>query len=339
MECRRWSLASGLEGETTYATLYQAPEVEPLGVTDAEAAAFLRARFDGEAGVVASVGRGEWSKAYRFRRAGRDYIIRFSALDEDFAKDRLAACYTSRDLPVPPIIELGEAFDGFYAISERVLGDYLDELDEPAMRAVLPALLASLDATRLADVSGSTGHGIWGVDGNAPHPTWRAALLDVVNDRPEDRTHGWRERLASSPTGAGPFEEAHRRCQAVVDQVPEKRHLIHSDLLHDDVLVSGSRISAVLDWGCSMYGDFLYDVAWFSFWSPWYAAWRDIDFVSEAARHYELIGLEVSRLEERVRCYELHIGLSGQAYCAFAGHWDDLEWTAHRTLAVADETR
>lgn len=310
-----------------------------MGVTEAEAAAFLRARFSGEADALASIGKGEWSKAYCFRRAGRDYIIRFSAFDEDFAKDRLAARYTCHDLPIPPIIELGEAFDGFYAISERVLGVYMDELDEPTMRAVFTSLFAALDATRLADLSGSRGYGIWGADGNAPHPTWRAALLDVVNDRPEDRTHGWRERLASSPTGAGPFEEALRRFQAVVDQAPEKRHLIHSDLLHDNVLVSGSRINAVLDWGCSMYGDFLYDIAWFSFWSPWYPAWRDIDFVSEAARHYESIGLETPQLEERVRCYELHIGLSGQAYCAFAGHWADLDWTARRTLAVAEETR
>jgi hygromycin-B 4-O-kinase len=120
-----------------------------------------------------------------------------------------------------------------------------------------------------------------------------------------------------------------------VDGVPEERYLIHSDLLHFNVLVSGDRIAAVLDWGDAKYGDFLYDLAWFSFWSAWYRAWDGIDFVREAKRHFESIGLVVPHLAERVRCYELHIGLSGQAYCAFAGHWDDLKWTAQRTAAVA----
>ena len=51
----------------------------------------------------------------------------------------------------------------------------------------------------------------------------------------------------------------------------QERHLIHSDLLNYNVLVADGRISAVIDWGCAMYGDFLYDLAWFEFWAPWYA--------------------------------------------------------------------
>lgn len=308
-------------------------------MTDAHATAFLLARFGGDASAPTRVGRGEWSKAYSYSVAGTGYIIRFSSLNEDFEKDRIAARYGSRDLPIPPIIELGEAFDGFYAISERVAGGYIDEVDNRRMRALLPSLFAVLDAARLADISESSGYGFWGVDGNARHSTWRDALLDVVNDRPTDRTNGWRKRLAASPTGTGSFDEAFRRLQTAVDCVPLQRHLIHSDLLHHNVLVSHERITAVIDWGCSMYGDFLYDIAWFSVWAPWYRAWDGIDFAAEAIRHYESSGLLVPDLEERLHCYELHIALGGQAYQAFAGHWDDLDWTARRTIAVIDRRR
>jgi hygromycin-B 4-O-kinase len=304
-------------------------------VSDPQAEAFLVERFGGGIGDVSSIGEGEWSRAYAFRRAGRDYIVRFSALEEDFAKDRLAARYGSRDLPIPRIVEMGAAFDGFYAISERAPGGYLDVLDRVQMRAVLPALSAALDAARLVDLSATVGYGIWGADGTAPHPTWRAALLDVVNDRPTDRTHGWRERLAASPTGSGPFDEAFGHLRSLVGACPEDRHLIHSDLLHYNVLVAGDRITAVIDWGCSMYGDFLYDVAWFAFWAPWYPAWQGIDFAREAARHYESIGLDVPHFEERLRCCQIHIGLMGQAYSAFKGRWADVDATARRTLEVA----
>ena len=311
----------------------------PGVVSAAQAEAFLVARFGRAVGAVPRIGQGEWSKAYAFRHAGSDYIVRFSGLQEDFLKDRLAAGYGSRDLPIPQVIEVGEAFGGFYAISQRAFGTYLDTLGQAQMRELLPALFAALDAARLVDLSASVGYGIWGTDGAAPHPTWQAALLDVANDGPTDRLHGWRERLAASPTGSGPFAEALGYLRALVEYAPEERHLIHSDFLNYNVLVSGDRISAVIDWGCSMYGDFLYDLAWFCFWLPWYPAWRGIDFRREAAHHYASVGLDVPHFEQRLRCYQVHIGLRDQAYNAFKGRWAELDATARRTLEVAKPNR
>jgi hygromycin-B 4-O-kinase len=304
-------------------------------VNDTHVAAFLRTRFGSDVSEVSTIGQGQWSQAYAFRRAGAGYVARFSALREDFEKDRLAARFASPVLPVPLIVEVGEAFGGFYAVSERAYGDSLDTLDRAQMRSVLPSLLAALDAARVVDVSPSVGYGIWGADGTAPHATWPAALLDAANDRPASRTHGWRAQLERSPTGPGPFEEGYQRLQLLVAYCPEERHLIHGDLLANNVVVEGDRITAVLDWGCSMYGDFLYDVAWFLFWSPWYPAWKGIDFRGEAVRHYESIGLQVPHVEERLRCYQVHIGLGGQAYNAFRGRWTELDATVRRTLEVA----
>jgi hygromycin-B 4-O-kinase len=285
--------------------------------------------------LATRLGMGVWSRAFAFRRAGRDYVIRFGAHREDFDKDRLAARYAGPALPIPRVVELGQAFGGHYAISERVLGGYLDDVDESQMRALLPSLFAALDAARLADLSGTTGYGLWGADGTAPQPSWRAALLDVAHDRPADRIHGWRERLLASPVGSGPFEEAYGHLLALADRVPETRHLIHSDLLHYNVLVEAGRVSGVLDWGCGMYGDWLYDLAWLCFWQPWYPAWRRIDFRAEAARHYAAIGLDVPLFDERLRCCQIHIGLASQAYQAYAGDWADLRDTVRCTLGVA----
>ena len=188
---------------------------------------------------------------------------------------------------------------------------------------------------RLADLSHTTGYGGWDAAGNAPYASWRAALLDVTGDRPGDRIHGWRARLAASAVGGEPFDAAYRRLESLADDLPDLRCLIHSDLLHYNVLVEGDRISGVLDWGCAMTGDFLYDLAWFSFWQPWYPAWQRIDFVQEARRHYAAIGLAVPAFEQRLRCCQLHIGLAGMAYQAYAGDWVNLEGTARRTMDLA----
>jgi hygromycin-B 4-O-kinase len=304
-------------------------------VSSEQAEAFLRRRFGAGVDAVPVARQGEWSRAYAFRHDARDYIIRFSALGEDFRKDVLATRFASPALPIPAIIEIGETDDGFYAISERVPGSFLDELDPSGMRTLLPSLFAALDAMREAHLAGTTGYGIWGADGDAPHASWRAALLDVAYDRPGDRIHGWRDRLVAAPTGSQPFEQAYGRLGELIGSCPEERHLIHSDLLNFNVLVAGERISGVIDWGCAMWGDWLYDLAWLTFWAPWYPAWRGIDFAAEATRHYAAIGLDVPNFAQRMACFQIHIGLGAQAYNAFKDRWAALAETAARTLELA----
>ena len=303
--------------------------------TIAQAEAFLRRRFGAGVGAVPVARQGQWSRAYTFRHDARELVVRFSALDEDFRKDRLAMRFAAPALPIPAVVEIGETDGGFYAISERAPGAFLDELDEAGTHALLPSLFGALDAMRGADLAGTMGYGIWGADGNAPHPSWRAALLDVAHDRPGDRIHGWRERLAASATGLVPFEQAYDRLTELIGFCPDERHLIHSDLLNFNVLVDDGRISGVIDWGCAMWSDWLYDLAWFTFWAPWYPAWRGIDFAAEARRHYVAVGLDVPNFTERMACCQLHIGLSGMAYQAFTERREVLEQTARRTLDVA----
>jgi hygromycin-B 4-O-kinase len=310
-----------------------APGRWPAAITAADVEAFLTARFGRAVDAVAPIGRGEWSRAFAYRRGGGDYVVRFGALDEDYRKDQFATRFRSARLPIPAVIEVGATAGGYYAISERAFGDDLDALDGPRLRAALPSLFRALDAIRLADVSAGTGYGQWGADGAAPAATWRAALLDQLTDRPGDRTHGWRARLVTEPARAARFDAALDAFLPLAEHVPDVRHLIHSDLLNANVLVAGDRISAVLDWGCAMYGDFLYDLAWLNFWSAWYRAWEGIDFRAEALRHYRAIGLDVPDFERRLRCYEAHIGLTGQAYQAFTGRWDEFDWTEARVRA------
>lgn len=45
---------------------------------------------------------------------------------------------------------------------------------------------------------------------------------------------------------------------------------MHNDLLHGNAPSDVDRINRVFDWGCSIHGDHLYDLALFDFWSSWY---------------------------------------------------------------------
>lgn len=287
------------------------------------------------------MGRGQWSEAYSFRLDGGAYVARFSQFQEDFSKDQRASKFKSADLPVPMITEMGAAFGGFYAVSERIFGDPIDDLPEPEWRRILPAFFRMLDAIRGADITEPDGYGLWGAGGNARYRSWKDYLLSVSDDGPADQTHGWpnrihgwRPKLARFPPRERAFNETVAYLVTLVEACTEERYLVHSDLLNNNVLVAEGRIAAVLDWGSSKFGDFLYDLAWFTFWSPWYPELRGISFRQEALRHYEAIRLEVPNFEERLRCYEAHIGLESQVYNSFKERWDFADEVANRLVQV-----
>jgi hygromycin-B 4-O-kinase len=118
--------------------------------------------------------------------------------------------------------------------------------------------------------------------------------------------------------------------------LPNDRYLVHADLLNNNLFAHEDRISGVIDWGNAHFGDFLYDLAVLAFWAPWYPAMNGIDWQSEGARHYEAIGLDVPQNNERLRAYQLRIGLDHIAYNAFKERWRELERTAARTLEFVD---
>lgn len=296
---------------------------------------FLIERYGSGVTDVAPLRQGVWSTAYGFDLDGSHLVIRFGCYREDFERDRLATRYASSDLPIPRIVEIGDTRDCSFAISERAPGTPIDGIDEAAMRRVLPSLFATLHAARRVRLGEDGGFGGWDGAGRAPYPTWRAALLDVATDKATRLGPSWRAALAATSVGTRPFDAAFAALKAAVDHCPEERHLVHSDLLHFNVLVADDRVTAVLDWGSSIYGDFLFDVAWLTFWAPWYRAWSRIDFAGEAAGHYRSIGLTVPNFDDRLRCYELYIGLESQAWYAQTGEIANLKRTATRILERA----
>jgi hygromycin-B 4-O-kinase len=294
---------------------------------------FLRDRF-GATAEITRPRQGEWSAAYLVGAPDADLVVRFSPYDEDFEKDAYAARYSSEALPIPPIIEWGPALDGFYAISRRMTGEHIDGLSEARMRDVLPSLFAALDAMRTVDLSDASGFGAWRADGRITHATWRERLLSVATAPITRGAPGWREVLTASPAGLAAFAAGYALLRALVDDCPEERHLVHDDLINVNGLVRGDRLRAVLDWGSSIHGDFLYDIAKLVFYRPWYPAWHNIDFANEARAHYEAIGLDVPLFAERLRCYTLRIGIEDLAYSAWRKRWDEVDGKARRVLEI-----
>lgn len=320
-------IRTGDGGDRTPAIrLATTPRVEPVGaevhgasgIGVTEAVAFLRSHF-GSVDDVALVGQGEWSRCFGFRLGDQELVIRFGRHVEDFEKDRRAAAWASAALPVPEVHEIGPAFDGYFAISSRVDGAALESLDRAGWEAALPSLLAALDSMRSIDPPDGSGYGLWDGRGRAGHDTWRAFLLSVAEDRPDRRVHGWRARLAEWPEVDAAFGRGVECLRTVADAGEGQRHLVHADLLNHNVLVADGTISGVLDWGCALYGDPLFDVAWLQTWGPSLPPMDTVDVAGAALRHLDEMGADVDDCEARLRACRLHIALADLAYCTFVG--------------------
>jgi hygromycin-B 4-O-kinase len=294
----------------------------------AQARAFLEAHGHAPRDMVPLSG-GMWSATFAFSEREREYVIRFHQRRDDLEKDQFAMRWSSPRLRTPRMVEVGDAPGGGYGISEREEGSPIDDLDVAGMRQTLPALFATLDAVREASVAGTSGYGGWHGDGNATHATWRETLLDG-----EARSHS-RATLVGSRLGTDAFDTGVARIRELVDACPEERHVVHNDLLYRNVL-AGPRGIVMLDWGASIYGDFLYDMALLTIWWPFYASrWRGIDIRAEIERHYREIGLQVPQFAERLRCYELDIAVNHIAFQWEYGMPDEAAWTARRTTDLA----
>lgn len=303
----------------------------PLAIAASEAQALLRAHGHDADGFTALSG-GLWSTTYAFRENGRDYVVRFHERRDDLEKDRLAERWATSALRIPRVVEIADHERGTYAISERVFGTALDDLDEASLRGRLPALFAAMDAMRAADLGGTSGYGLWHGDGNAVHATWRDNL--VREDPPGERALQ-RERLGRTRVGHVEFDAGLARMRELLRFCPEDRYLVHNDLLNFNVLADDAGV-ILLDWGASIYGDFLYDVALLTFWWPWYAdRWGGIDIRAEVEHHHRDTGQAIASFAERLRCCELDIGVSHIAFQASREQWKSCAWTARRTMDLA----
>ncbi len=230
--------------------------------------------------------------------------------------------YAGPDLPIPRVLEIGDAFDGAYAISERHFGIFLEDLDAQGFALVLPALLRALDTMRSVPV----------LDDARAMP-WSEWLRNLLVDHPGARVSGWRQRIAASPELDALFVAAQDAFEELVDACPDLQHVLHLDLINRNVLVAQDRthLEAVFDWGCLASGDFLYDVAWFTFWAPWHPGLAATDIRGAVLDHYATTGVAAENFNERIHCYELHIGVHHLAYNASApGREKDLAEIALR---------
>lgn len=244
---------------------------------------------------------GYWSSAWSYRSDGRDLVLRLGESADGYRIDEAARRFAGPDIPVPDVVYIGEALGKAAAISHRHFGSFVEEAPVESSEAVglaLRRLFAAMRAVAPLEVE-------WylGGEGVADWKTWLARDLSV----PDDLQAAWSAACRRHETLDASRTTAVRLLREWLPTCPERRDLIHRDLLHQNVLVDGDRVTGIFSWKHSLFGDFLYDVAACSLWGSWHPAIAAADLWGHTLR--DVPEVDLVDAEHRHRMYQLHIAV------------------------------
>ncbi|MEQ7125587.1 phosphotransferase [Actinopolymorpha sp. B11F2] len=303
-----------------------------------EVEAFLAGR-PGTAEDLEPLSGGAWSSAWAYRAGGEELVVRFGQEVAWYEADRMAMAFDGPDLPVPEVREVGTTTSGrAYAISVRHHGRFLEDTPVKLADATGPTLTRLLVA--LYQAPARPGSPVLWHQPDASAGSWREFLLAGLVDDPEKLVHGWSAALARDRKLAALSAAVTERVSALVDACPERRDLVHGDLLHGNVLVSpdAHRVEAVLSWKCSVRGDFLFDAAWCSFWASFHPGIAAADPLPGLLREPSVQAERGALVDVAARhhCYELHIGFTHLGWNVWTGNQAALAATALRLAEVLE---
>lgn len=278
------------------------PSVELSAVGD-----WLQRHHGGTIPEVTPLAGGFWSAAFAYRWAGKELVIRFNANPEGFEIDRAAHDFAMAGLPVPEVLETGTALGCCFAISRRHHGQFLELVEPGAAPALAGAIGDLLGKMRRVPRREKVQ---WYAEDS--HLSWHQYLLETIKPDTNRARKDFLAALAERPALGGLYNAACERIRDLLAYCPERRDLIHGDLLHQNVLVSGNaeEITAVFSWKCSAFGDFVYDVAWCTHWAPWHPGIAAIDVFGLTIDADDLNESDRRHISERHHCYELQIAAS-----------------------------
>jgi aminoglycoside phosphotransferase (APT) family kinase protein len=303
-----------------------------------EVVAFL----DGQPGTpedLEPLAGGAWSSAWAYRAGGEELVVRFGPEVSWYEADRMAMAFGGPDLPVPEVREVGTTPSGrAYAISVRHHGRFLEDTPAEQAGAITPTLTRLLVALYRVP-AGPDVPVVWH-PADASAGSWREFLLAGLVDDPGKLVRGWSAALAGDRELAALSAAVTERVRALADACPERRDLVHGDLLHGNVLVSpdARRVEAVFSWKCSVRGDFLFDAAWCSFWAPFHPGIAAADPLSGLLLAPSVRAEPGALLDAAARhhCYELHIGFTHLGWNVRIGDQAGLAATARRLAEVLE---
>ena len=279
--------------------------------------AYLIEHFNTSISELEFISGGESSQAFSFISEGESLIVRANKNELSFLKDRIAfERFAPRGILIPEILHVGSA-DGFsFAVSRRASGVIVKSLSEEELIETIPDLTSVLNHIHSIDISSAKGFGKWDSNQVGEYSSWQEFVLGVGKFVYQDNM------FETTCLEREVWEKGYSELVRSAEYAPDEKYLVHGDYGFDNVIVQDGVVTGVLDWAESMYGDFVYDIAWLCFWG------REKGYLFEK----QYADREIPNFKERLLCYKLHIALSSLSFYAFSQQQDKYDRAKLRLL-------
>ena len=286
---------------------------------------FLKNSFDPNVQSINFLNGGEMSQAFSFLSKDRHLVIRFYKESMSFKKDKYAYDhFNSATVPIPQTIELGRVDDTLsFSITTMIKGKILDEWDTQTRHALLPLEIDVLDSLHHSKVEDDK-YGWWDDEGHAAYASWQENLYAKKEHVDGDFFKTNKQHVREKED----IEIVFKKMTELIPKMPNLHYLIHADYGGNNLMSDGKKITGVLDFGNSSYGDFLYDVAWLDFW------WNELDYKKEFYNYYAKKGVDLTDFEERILCYQLHMGLGILGFFIMSDQKDKYDYANKRIFGL-----
>jgi hygromycin-B 4-O-kinase len=282
--------------------------------------AILRRRY-GTPIELTELQGGDESRVYVLAGDRSKRILRVGRSRFGFDKDAFAyRHFHSSSLPIPVVLEIGD-LDGtnYFCITSYASGKTLQDLSGDQMQPVLQPVADVLQSIRESDISATHGFGLLDQHGTGSHPSWSSFLQWPDTQQWSNVPHLVDTSQLRSMIGKLP---------SLSEDAGDFRCLLHGDFGSNNVLTNGQSITAVIDWSEAMIGDPLYDVANIFFWRTW------LTCMEYQARFFEERLSSDEDTQNRLLCYQLHIGLRQLRESAITADWDAVAWAMARLKSL-----
>ncbi len=284
---------------------------------------YLKKNFDDSIDHVEFIVGGESSQAFSFHINNGDYIVRVNMWSTSgFEKDAYAYNhFKTENIPIPEIIEIGKIDEKFnFAISKKAKGKTINKLSDEEYHKTFSNLLSILDSIHCTDINNSSGYGRWSNDRIAPYSSWKDFIFSVQK---------WVQNndvFTSSFLEKDVWEIIFQKMINLAEFCPEERYLVHGDYGSNNVIAENGKVTGVFDWADSLYGDFVYDIAWMAFWL------KDKEKQQSLEKYYEQ--RNINNFAERLLCYKLRIALGSMSFYSFSKQKEKYDLVKEQTLRL-----
>ena len=275
---------------------------------------FLEASLQGPVSNLQPFARGLHCRIFSFEFQNQQLVLRLAHDGSHVLKEWQAHHYLGSALPIPGVFKEGAHAQQYWAIVARCPGQALAQkpfrLAQPVDHNVLIDSLLKLHTHPV--LCQFRGFGSLGWESGQGLVSWHKHLISVFGQSAET--------LASdSLLSPECFNDYYQRLIQLLPYCPQEAWVLHGDFKAQNIIVNQGQITGIVDWSGLGFGDFLYDVAVYSFYLP--ASERQL-FLQQALTRYQQAGFDLTVCHQRLAAYTLHSALGalmtlGQRHAQF----------------------